>query len=164
MRSGRCCSLLVQVQDRMLQLDNPASIKAAAIKAAKAKQRSQHKRKSTAPRAESAAVARAHAKELSRLPKDQQRWGSARAALRQGHACGTSHRFLPSPGQTQGCTCRYELYQPLNVLWQAYAGKLLQSPNMGDLLQVRVSTTGMASIYAQHDMLLPCLNALFVIV
>jgi hypothetical protein len=67
-------------------------------------------------------------------------------------------------GKLQGCTCRYELYQPLNVLWQAYAGKLLQSPNMGDLLQVRVSTTGMASIYAQHDMLLPCLNALFVIV
>jgi hypothetical protein len=28
---------------------------------------------------------------------------------------------------------------------------------MEDLLQVRVSTTGMASVYAQHDMLLPWL-------
>ena len=99
MRSGRCCSLLVQVQDRMLQLDNPATIKAAAIKAAKAKQRSQHKRISTAPRAESAAVACAHAKELSRLPKDQQRWGSAGADLRQGHACGTSHLFCQVQGK-----------------------------------------------------------------
>jgi ribonuclease P protein subunit POP4 len=109
-----------RVQDRMLQLDNPATIKAAAIKAAKAKQRSQHKRMSTAPRAESAAVARAHAKELSRLPKDQQ---------------------------------RYELYQPLNVLWQAYAGKLLQSPTMEALLQADLhgcQLTVLASKVGRH--------------
>ena len=44
--------------------------------------------------------------------------------------------------QPEHCTCRYALYQPLNVLWQAYAGKLLQSPTLEDLLQVRIRNEG----------------------
>ena len=56
--------------------------------------------------------------------------------------------------QPEHRTCRYALYEPLNILWQAYAGKLLQSPNLEDLLQVRIQNeAGTGPVHALHDLL-----------